>query len=130
MSINARIHCLLTQQTTIKGESTRNLRYAQLHTNILQKSLSSLFLSKIFLSYWLKHRRRFGWHHTGVLLFLPVHFASFPLTETTTITASSIRYDEEPNCWFSISSVWRYRWETLIIQAIFPNDKRVPRSTR
>ena len=44
------------------------------------KSLSTHFLSKIFLPYWLKHQRWFGWHHTGVLLFHPAHFAGFPST--------------------------------------------------
>ena len=48
----------------------------------------------------------------------------------TSFTASSIRYNEELNCWFFALSVWRRLWEMLIIQAIFPSDKGVPWSTR
>jgi len=39
-----------------------------------------------------------------VLLFHPVHFAGFPPTKTAPIIVSSIRYDEELNCWFFASS--------------------------
>ena len=35
----------LTQQTTIKGEISRNLRYAQLHTKILYKNDSLVCFS-------------------------------------------------------------------------------------
>ena len=42
----------------------------------------------------------------------------------TPITTSSIHYNEELNCLFFASSVWRCLWELLIIQAIFPNDKK------
>ena len=88
-----------------------------------KKSLSTHFLSRIFLPYWLKHRRRFGWCHIGVLLFLPVHFAGFSPTETTSFTASSIRYDKEFNCWFFASLVWHCLWECLSFKPSFPVTK-------
>ena len=116
----------INEQTTIKVKATKVKGTHKYST----KLLSTHFFSRIFLPYWLKHRRRFGWCHTSVLFFLSVHFAGFLPTKTTPFTVSSICYDKELNCWFFASSVWRRLWESLIIQAIFPNDKRVPRSTR
>ena len=100
LSINEAHHCPLMRHTTIKEKVTKVKHTYKYST----KSLSTHFLSKIFLPYWLKHQRRFGWHHTSILLFHLVHFASFSSIETTPFAASSIHYDEELNCWFFVSS--------------------------
>ena len=100
MSINAAHHCTLMRHITIK-EKTTEVKGAHKYST---KSLSTHFLSRIFLPYWLKHRKWFGWRHTGMLLFHPVHFVGFPSTETIPFTTSSIRYNKELNCWFFASS--------------------------
>ena len=111
LSINVEHHYTLIRHITIKEkviEVKGTYKYSM-------KSLSTHFLSRIFLPYWLTYQRRFGWRHTNVLLSTLVHFVGFSPTETTPFTASSICYDEELNYWFFTSSVWRYLWGTLII---------------
>ena len=70
-----------------------------------KKSVSAHFLYRIFLLYWLKHRRQFGWRHTSVLPFPWVYFARFSPTKTTPFTALSICYNKELNYWFFASSL-------------------------
>ena len=126
VDINAAHHCPLMRHITIKEKTTEAKGTHKYST----KSFLTRFLSRIFLPYWLKHRRWFSWCHISVLLFSSVHFARFSPMKTTLLTALSICHDEELNCWFFASSVWCRLWGTLIIQAIFSNDKRVPQSTR
>ena len=98
LSINVGIHCPLTWQITIKGESTRNLRYTQLHKNNLRNlsqlnfSLESFSLLDLSFGGGLANA-------TPACYSSPLFiFAGFSPIETTPFTASSIGYDKELNC--------------------------------
>ena len=91
--INVGIHCPLTQQTTIKGESTRNLRYTQLHNNNLQNLSQLIFSLESFSLPALSFGGGLADTTPACYSFPLFIFAGFSPTETTPFIASSIRYD-------------------------------------
>ena len=122
------IHCPLIRHSTIKEKAPETQGTTNHTHKYSTESPSILFLSRIFLPYKLKHRRRFGWRHTGVLLFHPIHFASFPSIETTPFIESSIRYDEKLNYWFFALSYIMYMLymvsNRIFVFAIYGNNFR------
>ena len=102
MRMNAEICCSLKVEMAIKSERNSTKRYT--HTILTPKTtpkLNSIAIHFNWIPFKLNHRRMFGKHHTGVLLFsisnlLQVRLWIKPLP-------SSIHIDKDLNYWFSAS---------------------------
>ena len=102
MRMNAEICCSLKVEMAIKSERNSTKRYT--HTILTPKTtpkLNSIAINFNWIPFKLNHRRMFGKHHTGVLLFsisnlLQVRLWIKPLP-------SSIHIDKNLNYWFSAS---------------------------
>ena len=113
---------LIKDKMAIKPKRNKTKRYTQF-------SLQKLLLSWILVQYT-STEFHYNLINGGCLANTTPGYSFFSISNLlqvrpwTNPLPSSIHIDKDPNYWFSASSVWCYLWETLIIQAISPIDKR------